>query len=200
MSQPLLATFRMVINYRVAGVNHAWRGYCFAPTPTVGAPDILQRDGVSVLDWTDAANYSWDQMRTLYNTGSIDSAQAVLEQFADPVWNPISFHTLTGGGASSASQKNAQQITYVLRDTAFFKLRFILLETVQGYTGHVGTGYGLGTDQNSFTEKLDGTETNVNAFWNWQKSRGNRYFLASGTVAGLTFDLNDKLKRRRGLE
>jgi hypothetical protein len=200
MAQPLLATYRLVIEYQIEGVLHTLHMYCSVDNPTAATPDIIARDGTTDMPWDDVADDVWDFLRVHFNTGAVDSAAAKLEQFDDPVWNSIAFHTLTGAGSSSAATKKAQQTTYVLRDSAFFKVKFILMETVNDYIGHVGTGYGLGTDMNALTEALDGTNPDAHAFYNWLKSRGNRYLITNGVVAGLTFDLNDKLKRTRGLE
>ena len=200
MATPLDAQFRITIDYTVNSFVHSWRGYCRPIDPAVPTPVLLARPGGANVDWNVAAQDTWDAMRNLFQDTATGGVSARLEEFASLVWSPIAFATLTGGGASSATTKPAQQITYVLRDTAHKNIRFILLESVQNYIGHVSGGYGLGTAQDNFTKVLDGTTGGDGLPFNWQRSRGDRYIADIGVVAGLTFDLNDKVKRSRHLE
>lgn len=200
MSTPLAATFRIVTEYSINGVTHVIHAYCNVIDPTVTTPVLLARPGGANVDWDQAAQDTWDQQRNLFQDTATGGVSAHLDERSGTVWNPIAFATLTGGGASSATTKPAQQITYVLRDTGHRKIRYVLLETVQNYVGHTSSGLGLGTAQDNFTKVLNGTTGGDGLPFNWQKSRGDSYFAVTGTVAGLTFDLNDKLKRTRHLE
>lgn len=200
MPTTLAANFRVDINYSINGITHVWRGYCDVIDPTTDPIELVGRPGRTPGDWRDVAQASWDTMRAIFQDTATGGVSATLLQRDDTVWNPIDFVTLTGAGSSSSATKPAQQLTYVLRDTSLKKIRWILMETVQNYVGHFGNGTGGGTAQDTITATLNAAGSTDTDFYSWQKSRGNFFFAASGTVAGLTYDLNDKLKRSRNLE
>jgi hypothetical protein len=127
------------------------------------------------------------------------TAQAQLQTRSGTIWNPIAFATLSGGGAGNASTKAASQATFVLRDSAFKKIRAMVLEHTEGYVFHSLDGTGGSSATQFWAGGYTGVDTNSNAMYRWVKSRGDRFILGTGMAAGLTFDLNDKLKRARGL-
>jgi len=194
----LTATHRITISYIVAGSLHKYRAYCKRQDPLIGDPAVLDRDG-GLITWTDAAEGLWGLVNQLYNT-AVAAASALFEERSGAVWLPIASATLAAVGTDATPYAPAQQITWVIRDTAFKKIRAVWLETSQPYIGHSNTVTGLsaGVNQVGAAYQEEGAFTN-NAF-RWQKSRGDNYILATGAVAGVTFDLNDKLKRGRGLE
>lgn len=200
MSQPLLATNRITLSYTVIGFAHKMHAYCIRGFDTpAGVPQVTFRDGVTGLEWEDAAQGLWNAIRPMLEIPTA-AATATFDELISLAWVPLAAAALTGAGQSSGSAKVASQATWVVRDTAFKFMRFIILEHTEGYVGHSPTGLTLGPTPANTTNDLNGVETLAGEPFNWQVSRGRRYILASGAIAGLTYDLNDKLKRGRGLE
>lgn len=200
MSQPLLATARLQLLYQVSGFNHRLNTY-MAYNDVLGQHQMVDRDGITTVLWTLGAQYLWDKFRSLYSAASLPAPASVsLFQRSGSLWNLIDVAALTGVGTSTGAVALANQYTWVLRDLAFKKLRFLSLENVYGYVGHWNNGITPDTSTNNMTNALSGADTNANAPYRWMKSRGDRFLAATGVVAGLTLDLNDKLKRARGYE
>ena len=200
MAQPLLATARLQFLYQVSGLNHHLNMY-MAYNDVLGQHQMVDRDGITTVLWTLGAQYAWDKLRALFSAASLPAAASVsLLQRSGSLWNLIDVATLTGIGSYPGAVALANQATWVLRDTAFKKLRFVLLETVFGYVGHWNNGVSADGSLNAATHMLDGVDANANAPYRWMKSRGDRFLAAAGVVSGLTLDLNDKLKRARGYE
>jgi hypothetical protein len=200
MSQPLLATNRITVAYTCSGLQHKQRAYCIRGFDTGGGePQVTFRDGSTGLPWDAAAQGIWNATRAMMAT-SVAAATAIFEELVGLAWVPLAGVTLTGIGLAGGTPQPAQQASLVLRDTAFKFIRVILLETTQFYVGHSPTGLTLGADAAAWVNDYNGAETLAGEPFQWQVSRGKRYILASGAVAGVTYDLNDKLKRARGLE
>jgi hypothetical protein len=185
--------------WSVAGFVHRLNTY-MAYNDVLGQHQMVDRDGITTILWTVGAQYFWDKIRAIYDTSGVASpASVTLFSRSGTLWNLIDVANLTGAGLHAPPYTPAQQWTWVLRDTAFFKLRFVLLETYNGYAAHFNDGITTTAINDAITNALNGVDVSANAPFRWMKSRGNRFLAASGTVAGLTADLNDKLKRARGL-
>ncbi len=200
MSQPLLATAKLEFQYTVSTFVHRLNMY-IAYNDVLGQHQMVDRDGITTILWTVGAQYLWDKIRAMYNPTAMPApAQLSIFQRSGIFWNLIDIATLTGAGSSVGGETLANQYTWVLRDLQFKKLRFVLLEGINGYTGHWQNGLTPDPAMNAVTNALSGADANANAPYRWFKSRGDRFLAATGNIAGLTLDLNDKLKRARGLE
>jgi hypothetical protein len=199
MSQPLVATSRLVAKYVVSGLTHTLRMY-MAYNDVLGQHQMVDRDGITTVLWTLGGQYVWDKIRAMLDATLVPNpATLELQQRSGTLWNPIDFAALTGAGSGGGFSPALQQ-TWVLRDIAFKKIRFEVLEGVYQYNYHSNTGVGLNAAETAVTSMLSGADASANAPYRWMKSRGDRFILASGAIAGLTHDLNDKLKRARGIE
>lgn len=199
MSTPLTAVSKLEFKYDIRGFTHRINMY-MAYNNILGQHQMNDRDGITTVLWTVGAQYIWDLLRVLYTTMDLTvGAQLSLFDRSGLFWNLVDVAQLTGVGTLGSGVAVAHQATWVLRDTAFKKLRFVVLETLAAYVGHSQDGTTLGTPFNNVTGSLSGGDVSANAPYRWMKSRGNRFLAATGVVAGLTFDVNDKLKRRRGL-
>jgi hypothetical protein len=200
MGQELLATARIELSYVVNGLAHKLRHYCTI-VYVLGQPQVADRDGLNTLIWdAGVAQFWWNRVRGMLENGAVQgTAQAQLQSRSGTIWNPIAYATLSGGGAGNASTKSASQATFVLRDTAFKKIRAMILEHTEGYVFHSLDGTGGSSATLVWANAYTGADTDGNAMYRWVKSRGDRFILGRGSAAGLTFDLNDKLKRARGL-
>lgn len=197
MTTTLTATHRIFTQWINDGIIHDSIAYCERGTDIAGIPYLKDRDGVTELPWTDAiAQLRVALQSVVGNTFAGLSHQ--LEERSGSLWFPVAFGTtlaLSGGPAQPASQ-----FTLVLRDTSFLKIRVTLLECIHGYVGHSNTGLGINGAIDDFVGNYNGDGGGSDMPYRWQKSRGNNFILGVGSVAGGTLDLNDKMKRRRGLE
>lgn len=200
MSQPLLATAKLTFEYTVAGLLHRLNMY-MAYNDVLGQHQMVDRDGITTILWTVGAQYAWDKIRaTLYSGDVTSPAQVSLYDRSGTLWNLKDVAALTGVGSYPSATAKASQETWVLRDTAFKKLRFILLEGPYGYVLHSPNGVVSDPSLNAVSSMLSGVDNNASAPYRWMKSRGDRFLAATGVIAGFTLDLNDKLKRARGFE
>jgi hypothetical protein len=195
---PLTATHRLNFQYSVLGFTHTVKLYCKRQDPLIGGPALLNRDG-TLTDVVDAAQGFWDDIRGNYSD-SVAAPGCLFEERSGSLWLPITGVTVAGAGGSSTPPSPASQFTMLIRDTAFKKMRLTLMEMRHGYVGHSPSGLGIYTDLDVIANSYNGVGFGPHDPYMWQKSRGDNYILASGAIAGSTLDLNDKLKRRRGLE
>lgn len=199
MPTTILATDRIELAYIVDGHEHKCRLYCKRVTTlTTGHQSVTARDGSTLLDWTECAQ-AVAAMIDAYSRADANPLAALQTQGAPNVWNPIDFFATSTPGHGGAYQP-ASEITFVLRDTAFTRPKFVLMEGSSGYVGHSADGSGMPSAVVVLKNSLDGTSADPHDPYNWMKSLHDNYLLASGTIAGATLDLNDKLKRMRGLE
>lgn len=197
MATPLTATYRITMTYTPSPLTHKWRGYV---KPVAAGPQpwsLTTFDGLSVDTWVASIQAWWNVLRTFMYDTTTPAPDAVLEQHAGLLWVPLDFAALTGAGTLGVGNAAAQQTTIVVRDTAFAKMRIVLLEPNQPYLGHSSTGLGLTAGATAIANEYNGVANTPADPYNWQVSRGNRYVLRAGAISGLTFDQNRKLKRAR---
>lgn len=197
MPSTLTATHRIVAKWQNSGLEHVQRAYCELGTPIGGVQQLVSRDGVSPIPVPDAYQGMFDALSAIL--ADTDAAISFsLEERTGLIWNPLDFDSIppfTGRTLVPASQ-----FTLVLRDTAFIKIRVVVLETAEGYVGHSASGLGINANTDDFTNNYNGnTGVGTEPFF-WQKSLVDNFILAGGSVAGGTYDLNDRAKRDRGLE
>lgn len=198
MAQALVAEFRVVITYTVVGKPHVQRSYCQVEDISDVVPNLIGRDS-DLTEWTDCAQGWWDEMRGIVDNSAI-GANAVLEQRTGAIWFPMKSVALTDNGAGSV-ETLASQYTLVVRDTAFKRIRVIIMEPGTGlYVGHSANGLGITELTDDVANAWNGENADLTMPYNWAKSRGDRYVLGSGAIAGGTYDLNDRMKRERGYE
>lgn len=198
MATPLTATHRFTMSYVVDGFTHIKRSYCKRQDPLIGGPAVLDRNG-SLIDVVDAAQGLWDTFSQSLET-TVPPPAVLFEERSGSLWLPVAAATVTGSGSSTNGVRLASQYTLVVRDTAFKKIRATWLEFSEAYVGHSPSGLGISTTLDVIANNYNGAGAIANHPFLWEKSRGDNYILASGAIAGGTLDLNDKIKRRRGLE
>lgn len=200
MAEALTATARMDLRWVLGGLTHKLSTYC-AYNDVLGQHQLVDRDGITTILWTVAGQYMWDKLRAMLSaTGVVAVPSLTLMHRTGTLWTEVSVANLTGTGSHISATQTAQQMTWTLRDTSFKKIRFMVFESVYGYLYHSQNGTGSDGTQQAVSDMLSGADTNANAPYRWMKSRGDRFLLSTGAIAGLTHDLNDFLKRRRGWE
>lgn len=196
MSQPLIATDRIRLTYIIDGLPHECRHYVHVQDSAGVDSTLAHRGGGSGVLWTDDVQFLWDVWRSIVHSGTT-SADVLLEHYDSGAWFPTAGYTATGAGSQSVYNK-ASQITMVLRDQFFNKVRVTWLEANQGYAGHDVDGSGLTTALHNINLAYT-TSTDTNAPYNWIRSRSDILVANTGGAVGVTLDRNYKLKRDRGL-
>lgn len=197
MAQPLLATNRVTFTFTVSGLNHVQRFYCERAAPLLGVEQLADRDGIVTRDAQSCFDSGWQGIARVLGVLTT-TATAILEEYSAPLWNPVAAFTVSAAG-DQAADTPASQLTVVVRDTAFKKIRMTTMEPGLGYAGHSNTGYGFNVSADQYIDSITGADTDTFGIYRWAKSRGDRFIMASGMIAGATLDFNDKLKRSRNL-
>lgn len=194
MSTVLVASWRITIPYTVTGQNHKVHAYAriATTTPSFG---LRHRDLTTVIPWTDAA----DQFNRYFGDAFLPAAATwgtvLLEQLVGSLWQPQATHSVTG--TQTGTTIPASQVTVVLRDTTFKKIRLVALDTkYQPPIRWANLPTGTVIDNNLV--EWTGAYTDTASPFLWQVGRSNN-FLQADPIAGISVDLNDKLRRARGL-
>jgi hypothetical protein len=168
---------------------------------TVTPKTITERDGVTQTSWITCAQAHWDAIRAVYGNTTPATVSAALETTQDggDTWILDDITALSGGGSAPTNELKAGQLTIVVRDRNFYKIRIVLLEHSLYYTNHSANGLGIDAATDALINKLNGVTLTTKTGWFWQVGRSGEYFANTGAIAGVTADVNDKLKRRRGL-
>jgi hypothetical protein len=197
MSTPLTADYRIKIEFQQNGQPHVWHGYCRLNDLGDSPPSIKDRTLASPISWTDAAQAACDGLSFVWAALDADPI-ATLEHLVGILWLPQDFATLTS--PASGTLVPASMFTLVCRTSSNKKIRVIAMETGDGYVGHSPSGMGINGQADQMVPYWDGSSIIANAPFLWQVARNNAFIAATGGVAGGTYDLNDRMKRRRGLE
>src|SRR5207248_2623989 len=125
----IVPTSRVHLPYTVDGEDHDFHIYC--ETVAGGPPFSLVGWGIAGNPtFQDAAASMNLAMYHMWHTGDTTFADILLEQFDGSAWNPIEGYTPAVQPDSSSSLKLATQVTVVLRDDQFRKVRPVLMETI----------------------------------------------------------------------
>lgn len=197
MASPLLATHRATVEYIVAGQRHTYHAYCQLAPVLLGVYSVFDRDGIATIAFDTLAQTLWDIIRIGYNN-AMGPPTVHLDELVSGVWVPIHFTTVVGGGSAADPTQFASQLTVVLRDRLFRKLRVEWMEMKFGYAGHTNIATGLGAQIQSIVEAYT-TGTLATGPYRWQVSRSNQYIADSGPLAGVTEGYNNRIRRDRGL-
>jgi len=203
MPQPLTAEYRVRLDIVVSGLTHKFRTYAQA-SPSILAPSgyfLWDRTGLATIDSQDAAQSIWTALRGIY--GSIVAApQFILENRSGTVWNPVATGALTGAGTDGSSFFDASQLTVSLRTDNFQRIRMVILE--QDHTSSPQKKSSMTAFKSAWTtalgEAIDGTDADGNGYFQWARSLDNRMLQEASPFVSATYDLNDKIRRARGLQ
>lgn len=198
----LVATHRITVSYADASQVHVIRAYCKPANMSATPPTIHHRNGSTTFSWVLAAQHLFSMIANILDN-DFSPGGALLEEnvVGTDTWTVVDTASLTGTGALGSGTLPASQYTLVVRDTEFRKIRVVVLDTAKHYTGHSASGLGIDTDTDTVANEYNGANaSDDDSPYNWQVSRKNLFVKAVGAVAGGTYDLNDRVKRDRGLE
>jgi len=199
MATPLVASYRIQFPYRSQGRPHSIRTYCRIATLEGVHPLIQVRTGDVGIDWTDAADQFFTRLANVLPAGSTFGT-ALLQQLVGIVWNPVD-STGAPGSTFSGTAYPATELTAVLRDSTFKKIRVNVLDINAPAPFHSPSEVGVPTTVGHFLDTYNPSASDFDATldaYNWQVGRSNN-FLASNPFAGVTIDLNDRMRRDAGL-
>jgi len=197
MTPPLVAASRIVLPININGLVHKLRVYARNAT-LVGTDWMIntRETDANDLAWADAvADLAAAVSFLLPTTASANAA--ILEKRTGDLWNPVDFVVVplpNKGGTSVA----ASQITLVMRDTTFYKVKVVVMEGIIDGPGRYPSFDTLTGALLNMASEWDDTHTLDNAPWRWQVGRDNEYLLDNPFV-GLTITFNRKMRRARGL-
>lgn len=195
MAQAKLATYRVEVQQTISGQTHTNRMYVKSDGTVIGGKIQLQDRAAANQDWdTVARQFSKTVSRLTNNTASLSNV--VLKQKVGLLWVPLDFATPVNDFQADATQV-ATEVTLVLRDTAFNKVKVVCLDTILAPPVHYASPPGAGNAQ-TFSKNFLDIAASVNNPWAFMVSLSNHYLHLSAFV-GMTITLNRRVRRRRGL-
>jgi len=198
MAVPLLATWRMKFLYTVNVLSHTQVVYTDAQA--AGASyNVYDRTSGFTLDVQDAAD-GWANSISAVNptTGGNTGASWTLQELVGITWFDRISGVTTLGKVASTTYFPAGQMTMTLRDISGHFMRNILLEMypIPPYR-FVGSG-GLSTPFSTAYAPWTAADSDARRPWLWALTRGGNA-LANDPLIAMTGDLNDQVRRARGV-
>jgi len=197
MSVPLLATFRMRFSYIVMGLTHTMNIFC-AASVTGGVYSINANAG-GAIGVQDAADAVGGKMAPLFLDADLTSFTYQLQERSGGTYITRQTGTPAGTPAATGTTRQASQCTFVLRDISNHFGKVILLETILPAPYHIISRADIDEPLKAFYDLFSvtsGTVANRPAYW--AVTRGDNAYMSEPLV-GMTGDLNDKVRRARGL-
>lgn len=194
MTTDLIASARFTLQYVVAGLTHHIRAYV-KPVALSGSSTTLEARTGGTIPANTAAGGLAAAIKE-----AIDGAvgDVLLEQRVGSVWIPE--WTFSTSGAGTGSNATARQMTLVLRAMDFTKMRVQIMESgVFTFPAHFNSYAGMGAADKAVLNVWCVSGGDASYPIEWQVSRSNNFLFASPFV-GMTTDLNDKVRRARGLQ
>lgn len=196
MPQALLATYRLRTEYTIGGLTHKTVQYVKGVSGSPGS--IILTDRTSATHTLQQAADAWAQNLDAILDNTLTSVNVFLDQLVAGIWQLVDTVTVSLAGSSGTAYKPATQLTYVFRDSSFFKMKVVLIEASQSAPAHWTSPTGGGSSNNTLVKEYTSGHVSTHAVWLWGVSRGNRY-LADSPFVGGTCTLNRKIRRARGL-
>lgn len=197
MAVPLLVTWRMKFSYIVRSLTHVMNIYCDAAA--VGSVYVINANAGGVLDLQDCADAVGSKMAPCFLDADLTSINYQLQEKVGFAWITRASGTVSGTPATTGTTQPASQCTLVLRDISSHFAKIILLETKIPAPYHIISRLDLDQPLKDFYDLFSadsGTVANRPSLW--MLSRGGNA-LMSQPLVGATGDLNDKVRRARGL-
>lgn len=197
MSTPLSATHRLVFNYRVGSLDHVAHHYCgLVASGDPSGYDVQRRPPFVTLGVSDAVDRLWTLLAPLYNAANTAFGQVELQELSGTAWLPLGFYQTAVTASSAVAYWPCSQLTMVLRDLAFHKIKAVWLESILTPPSKTNVVTGFGT---LFQALAEGYTTpgasNDNPFM-WVRGRSD---LNINTFVSMVGALNNRLRRERSL-
>lgn len=199
MATTLVPTYRMEFSYVVTGLLHKVRHYVNVDTST--PVKILKRDGTTAITPAAAAAGFVDAFQSGYGVNQPTAFGWIFQHLVTGVWLPVATGTEPNENTVTTPQQLGAQVTSVFRDTAFKKVRLIELESIVPGPFHfanLAAATSFNAALGGLLQQYDSTFTVTNPPFEWVVGRSGNY-LATNPLVGVTWDLNDKVRRARNL-
>jgi len=197
MPVPLIATWRMHIEYQVLSLTHTLNMYCSADL--VSGDYVINLNAGGTCTVQQAADGFGAGFVPMYRDTDLISCVAQLQEKSGFSWLTRDVKTVNGTPATTGATVLASQNTLVLRDISSHIGKIIALETTVGLPFHVTSPGSIPARligfYNEFSED-SGSGTYRPA--KWVVTRGDNA-LQDEPLIGATGDFNDKVRRARGL-
>jgi hypothetical protein len=203
MPELLTAEYRLRMDIVVNGLTHKMRQFCEASPSLLASSGyfLFDRSGLATIDAQDAATYWWNPLATIY--GSIVAApQWILEARDGVVWNPVTAGVTSGAGSSGSSYYDAFQRTISFRSSVFTRLRLVILEQNKSNSPNKLTSIAAFSALfgSTLADAITGVDANPAGYFQWARSKNKRELHETSPYISCTGDLNDKVRRARGMQ
>lgn len=198
MSTPLTAPYRVEIPIVAQGASHKMHLYC----DVVGSSDATGYDvidrlvGVGLGLSTAIAALS-SLLAPLYSAADASFGDAILQQASGGSWLPIVTTPMTTQPSSGSSTAAGTQMTLSMRDTAFHKVRHIVLDAVVGGPQKFVTPTGgpavVDSWANAFVVPAIFASSNP---WLWVRGRSSLFI---GSFVSIVIADNDAVRSQHSL-
>lgn len=186
MSQELVATFRVHYFYQVGSHSHELTIFCKAQQ-TSGSWELIDRDpAVAAIPWEDGANRAGGAICALLPSSVASLGNILLEQRSGIMWNAVD-STVPTVQPGVNSLVPYSQFTLTMRDTAFNKVRWIVLETNQAIGYQLVSPTGGDTQADLAIAEWTGSDSNANDPFRWAVSKSNHYLHTNSFVSVSTW-------------
>lgn len=197
MSVPVLATHRMHFSYIVAGLTHTLNLFCSASgTGTAALLNYLAGGTLTPQEGSDATAAG---VAPFFASADFGGWAWALQKYVSGTWVTENSGSSSLTGTAAVVTVKASQMTIVLRDISNHFAKVVLLEGYFTPSYHFVSASALSGDietvYNTFS-KTSGSDPDRPALW--MVSRGDNKLMDEPLV-GLTGDLNDRVRRSRGL-
>lgn len=193
MSTALVASWRVNLPYTVQGKLHRVRQYVRIAT-TTPTFTLRHRDGATTLLWSTMATQLASRLSNILPTGAAWGT-ANLENLVGTLWQLND--TAAIAATPAGTWDTCSELTAVLRDTTFKKIRLTMLDTNLTPPQHYAALGAVADIDNALGGFITGA-SNVNDPFYYVVGRSNNYLHAS-PISGITVTLNAKLRRARGM-
>lgn len=201
MSHPLTVSHRFELQYNVDTVDHKLHCYVELVATTHADPtgyDFVAANGGANGGASGAIDSIWSLLEPYYHNSGVIFGNTILQQRAGTVWNPLAVWSTAVVPVSGNPPVHAVQASVTLRCSDFARVRFQPMEISLG-PGLKTSGYDPSGVWNVMEKPFTEHAVNANDPWHWYRNRSGTPLAASGAIVAVVTDLNDKLRRRRGI-
>jgi hypothetical protein len=195
MAQPFTATTRIMLPYTSNGLLHRAFLFCKAALDN-GDWKLEDRElGVGTIPFDDAAGSFGGTFSEILPTG-VTYGTIELQQKSGVQWNTVDVYTYseTPGNGNVVT---CSQVTLTLRDTALYKVKAVLLDSVVSYPGQIATPTGGASNMDAFIGHFTGANDPAVDPWRWMVSRSN-HFLNDNPFVACSITLSHQIESRKG--
>jgi len=196
---PITPTYRITFPITVNAFTHVFHAFCDVVTSADPSGfNTVARAPLTNAGVSGCMTKFWNNIHALYDPATAAFGNAHLDHFSSGSWIPVWYEANAVAPVGTGGNLPAQQMVFSGYDTAHEKMKFILMETVDGYVER-RVSY---STMNSAEQSAADAFFNLNAgaintsLYAWAKSRDDNYI---GAFISLVNSGNKHWRRKRGL-